>query len=130
MNAVVMFVLLYVLIQIRIGVYLFRRIHSQEDYLLAGRKPGYTLGTFTIFATWFESETCIGSAGQVYDNGIFMYSAEPIGYGLELMFIGAVCSKKASDRLLPILSDCQRQICIANRMDLVKMNMWTGAASS
>ena len=40
-----------------------RRVRSAADFLLAGRSLGYVLATFTIFATWFGAETCIGAAG-------------------------------------------------------------------
>ena len=37
---------------------------TEEDYLVAGRRLGYTLATFSIFATWFGAETLVGSGGR------------------------------------------------------------------
>ena len=57
--------LAYLALQLGIGVWISRRIRTESDYLLAGRNLGYTLATFSIFATWFGSETIMGSAGRM-----------------------------------------------------------------
>ena len=53
-----------------IGVVVSRRIRTETDYLLAGRQLGPPLATFSIFATWFGAETCVGAAGAVYDGAV------------------------------------------------------------
>jgi Na+/proline symporter len=83
-------VLVYVLVQLLIGAWVSRRIRTEADYLLAGRKLGYGLGIFTIFATWFGAETCIGAAGRIYESGISGGSADPFGYALCIFIAGAV----------------------------------------
>jgi SSS family transporter len=86
-----------------------RRIASQDDYLLAGRRLGYGLATFSIFATWFGAETCVGSAGQVYAEGLSRGTTEPYAYGLTLL-IAAVAFAGAIWRLkLTTLADLFRQ---------------------
>lgn len=90
MTAALYFVLLYMLIQLGIGVWISRRIRSESDYLLAGRNLGFTLATFSIFATWFGAETIVGSAGSAYSNGVSAGSAEPFGYGLCLILMGLI----------------------------------------
>ena len=65
----------YLALQISIGVWISRRIRNESDYLLAGRSLGYTLATFSIFATWFGSETIIGSAGNAFRDGISLANA-------------------------------------------------------
>jgi Na+/proline symporter len=55
----------YLALQLGIGVWIARRIRNESDYLLAGRSLGYTFATFSIFATWFGSETVVGSAGKL-----------------------------------------------------------------
>ena len=70
MSPVVIGVLGYVAVQLGIGVWVSRRIRSEDDYLVAGRSLGYPLAIFTIFATWFGAETCIGAAGLVYEEGL------------------------------------------------------------
>jgi Na+/proline symporter len=81
-------VLAYMLLQFGIGVWASRRIRTEGDYLLAGRRLGYALTTASIFATWFGAETIIGSAGNTYREGVSLASAEPFGYGLCLILMG------------------------------------------
>src|SRR5512134_2456720 len=83
-------VLLYVLAQLLIGAWASRRIRSEDDYLIAGRSLGYGLGIFTIFATWFGAETCIGAAGRIYESGMSAGSADPFGYAICIFLMGAV----------------------------------------
>ena len=76
---------LYVLGMIGMGTYFARRIKTEEDYFLGGRSLGPGLATFSIFATWFGAETCIGTAGTVYSEGIGSIHADPLGYTICLL---------------------------------------------
>ncbi|HYE65369.1 MAG TPA: sodium:solute symporter family protein [Pyrinomonadaceae bacterium] len=108
MNAVLIGVLVYVLAQLVIGLLVSRRISTQEDYILAGRSLGFGLATFTIFATWFGAETCIGSAGAIYEEGLSGGSADPFGYGLCLLLMGLVFAAPLWRRRLITLADLFR----------------------
>jgi SSS family transporter len=109
LNLLLFGVLAYVLVQFAIGMYVSRRIHTEADYLVAGRSLGYTLATFTIFATWFGAETCIGAAGAIYENGLSGGSSDPFGYGVTLLFMGAVFAVPLWRRKLTTLADLFRQ---------------------
>jgi Na+/proline symporter len=50
-------ILAYLAIQFGIGIWASRRVRTEDDYLIAGRRLGYPLAIFTIFATWFGAET-------------------------------------------------------------------------
>ncbi|HLF10405.1 MAG TPA: sodium:solute symporter family protein [Gammaproteobacteria bacterium] len=78
----------YLLVQFAIGVAVSRRIASESDYLLAGRRLGLGLAAFSIFATWFGAETVVGAAGSIYADGLSGGSADPFGYGLCLIVLG------------------------------------------
>lgn len=78
----------YVAVQLGIGWAVSRRIRTEDDYLLAGRRLGYGLATFTIFATWFGAETCVGAAGEIYSNGVAGGSADPFGYAACILLMG------------------------------------------
>jgi SSS family transporter len=67
-----------------------RRIRTEDDYLVAGRSLGPTLMAFTVFATWFGAETCIGAAGAVYEQGLAGASSDPFGYALCIIVTGLV----------------------------------------
>ena len=99
----------YLLLQLGIGVWVSRRITSENDYLIAGRRLGYGLATFSIFATWFGSETVVGSAGTAYRDGVSLASAEPFGYGLCLILMGLVFAGPLWRRKLTTLADLFRQ---------------------
>ena len=101
-------VLIYMLLQLGIGVWISRRIRTESDYLIAGRSLGYTLATFSIFATWFGAETIVGSAGNAYSNGVSLGSAEPFGYGLCLVLMGFIFAVPLWRRRLTTLADLFR----------------------
>ena len=60
----------YLVVQFAVGMLVSRRIASESDYLLAGRRLGVTLAAFSIFATWFGAETVVGAAGSIYSDGL------------------------------------------------------------
>src|SRR5262245_65551575 len=72
-------VLAYVGLQLLLGLAVSRKIASESDYLVAGRKLGPTLVIFSMFATWFGAESCIGAAGAVYEHGLSGMRADPVG---------------------------------------------------
>lgn len=90
MNGILVGVLVYVLIQLGIGVVVSRQVRSEADYLVAGRRLGLVLASFSIFATWFGAETVVGSAGEVYEHGLSGGSADPFGYVLCILIMGAL----------------------------------------
>jgi SSS family transporter len=80
----------YILAQLAIGIYVSRRITTEDDYLVAGRSLGPWVATFTVFATWFGAETCIGAAGAVYERGLAGGSADPFGYAACVILTGLI----------------------------------------
>jgi Na+/proline symporter len=88
LNTTLLTIFLYILAQLGIGIFISRRIKTEDDYLLAGRKLGYGLTTFSVFATWFGAETCIGAAGAIYSDGLAGGSADPFGYALCILLMG------------------------------------------
>src|SRR5687767_12785039 len=96
-------------LQFGIGIWVSRRIHTESDYILAGRSLGYTLTTFSIFATWFGAETVVGSAGRAYRDGVSLGSAEPFGYGLCLVLMGLIFAGPLWRRKLTTLADLYRE---------------------
>jgi len=108
MTPVLAGVLVYLVLQVWLGFYLSARIATEDDYLVAGRKLGGTLTAFTVFATWFGAETCVGAAGQAYEGGLLASSAEPFGYAGCLLLLGAVFSRRLWALRLTTLGDLFR----------------------
>ena len=98
----------YLVLQFGIGIYVSRRIRTENDYIVAGRQLGYGLATFTIFATWFGAETTIGSAGAVYESGLAGATSDPFGYGACLLLMGMVFAIPLWRRKLTTLADLFR----------------------
>ncbi|HEX6323371.1 MAG TPA: hypothetical protein VFZ36_06565 [Vicinamibacterales bacterium] len=90
MNWVLVALVGYLAIQLAIGAWLAPKIHTESDYLVAGRTLGYPLTIFSMFATWFGAETCISSAGRAYREGFSLTSAEPFAYGITLVLTGVI----------------------------------------
>src|SRR5262245_14141078 len=67
-----------------------RRITTEADYLLGGRRLGFTMMTFSLFATWFGAEACLGAAGASYAHGLAGGRADPFGYTICLLLMGVV----------------------------------------
>lgn len=90
MTPTLLAVVVFMFLQLGIGVWVSRRIRTEDDYLIAGRRLGPVLATASIFATWFGAETIVGSAGITYREGVSLASAEPFGYGLCLVLMGLI----------------------------------------
>jgi len=51
MNWLLLAIVGYVLVQFAVGTWVSRRMASEADYILAGRRLGTALVTFSVFAT-------------------------------------------------------------------------------
>jgi len=92
-----------------IGIWAARRVQSEADFLVAGRGLGYPLTIFSVFATWFGAESCIASAARAYHEGFSLRTAEPFGYGLCLILMGALFAVPLWRRRLTTFADLFRE---------------------
>ena len=99
----------YLVVQLAIGAWVAPRIRTEDDYLIAGRRLGYPLTTFSLFATWFGAETCLAAAGRAYREGVTLTTAEPFGYGLCLIVLGVVFAVPLWRHKLTTLADLFRR---------------------
>ncbi len=109
MQPVLIGILAYLVVQFAIGMLVSRRIASETDYLVAGRRLGLGLAGFSIFATWFGAETVVGAAGAIYSDGLSGGSADPFGYGLCLLVVGVVIAAPLWRRKYTTLGDLFRE---------------------
>jgi len=105
MTTVLFVLILYVGLQLALGVWVSRRVSSQQDYLLGGRSLGLVLCGASMFATWFGAETCVGAAGEVYQHGLAAVSADPFGYGVCLILFGLFIAAELRRRGYTTLAD-------------------------
>lgn len=108
MNIVLIGVLAYVSLQLLFGFVAARWVKSEEDYLLGGRKIGPALTTFSLFATWFGAETCIGAASQAYAGGLDTLAVEPFGYGTAILLMGILLAVPLWRMRITTLGDLYR----------------------
>jgi solute:Na+ symporter, SSS family len=88
------FLLLYLGLQVGLSLWLSRGIRTEGDFLLGGRKLSTPLVAFSMFATWFGAESCLGSSGAIYESGLAGARADPLGYGLCLFLLGALLAER------------------------------------
>lgn len=82
------FILLYLVVTILIGQWAARRVHSANDFVVAGRKLPLGISTCVIFATWFGSETMLGATSEFSKHGFLGVMEDPFGASLCLLLVG------------------------------------------
>lgn len=108
MNAILFAVLGYIVLQLLFAWRASRRVHNEADYLIAGRGLGPWMAVFTVFATWFGAETCIGAAGEAYSNGLSGVKIDPFGYALGIILTGLLIGAALWKRGILTLADLYR----------------------
>lgn len=87
-------VALYLAATLLVGFIAARRVKNNTDFALAGKNLGFFMATSTVFATWFGSETVLGSSANFVRDGFHGVIEEPFGAALCLILVGAVFAKK------------------------------------
>ena len=100
---------LYLGLQLAIGVWAARRVHDEADYLVAGRQLGFVLATFSLFATWFGAETVMGSSAAIADAGLAGGRADPFGYTLCLLLMALLLAHRLRANAYVTIGDFFRQ---------------------
>lgn len=103
------FVGLYVLLSIGIGVYAAKRVHSSTDYIVAGRRLPLHITTATVFATWFGSETVLGTSSTFIQEGLHGIVADPFGASLCLILVGVFFARHLYRKNLITIGDFFKQ---------------------
>lgn len=88
-----LFVLLYLAVTIVVGLLASRLVHNTEDYLLAGRRLPFAIATGTLFATWFGSETILGSSSEFAEGGLLAVVRDPFGAALCLLLVALIYAR-------------------------------------
>ena len=104
-----LFIVIYLLISIAIGLYAARRVHNTADYAVAGRNLPLAVVIATTFATWFGSETVLGVSAKFVQNGIGSVVEDPFGASMCLVFVGLFFAYKLYQRNLITIGDYYRQ---------------------
>src|SRR5262245_26689860 len=109
MNPLLLAIIAYVLVQFAIGAWVSRRMANERDYILAGRRLGTGLITFSVFATYFGAEAIVASGGSVYERGLSGALVDPFGYALAIIIVGLLFARSLWSRGLTTFADLFRQ---------------------
>lgn len=83
---------LYLVAIFGVGIYCNKFNNNVDDYLLAGRRLGVGLTTFTLVATYFGGGYVIGVGGEAYNMGLSAYWS-PIAGALGILAVCLILNK-------------------------------------
>lgn len=108
-SSLTFWIVLYLLVSIGIGLYASRRVKTDTDYILAGRWLPLYIVIATTFATWFGSETVLGTSSTFLEEWIVGILADPFGAWLCLILVGLFFAKPLYRMGIQTLWDFYRQ---------------------
>lgn len=109
MNWLVIFVVLYMIVSILIGILSVKKVKNSTDFVLAGRSLPLYVTIATVFATWFGSEAVLGIPATFIKEGLEGIVGDPFGAGMCLIFVGAFFAAKLYRMNLMTIGDFFRQ---------------------
>lgn len=86
---VVLFIILFFLVRLVVGIWASRRVEDDVDYVVAGRRLPIHMAAASIMATWFAAETLMGASETAYDYGFQGVVFDPFGAAMCLFISGA-----------------------------------------
>lgn len=99
---------LFFALMVGIALWARKRIHTGEDFIIAGRGLSGIMTTATIMATWYAAETILVTADWVRTDGISVAVLEPIGIGFCLMLAGWIYARRLWNTQLLTVADVVR----------------------
>jgi len=104
-SALAILLAVYVIAMFAIAFWARGRIHSAEDYLVAGRRLPLSLAWATLLATWFGAGTLLTATDEVRAEGLRAAALEPIGAGLCLVVAGLFFARRLWEQKILTLPD-------------------------
>ena len=108
-TTLIVFVVIYLLGTLGIGVWAGSRIKGTADFAIAGRSLPLIMVITTTFATWFGAETVMGIPAKFVQGGLNAIVEDPFGAGLCLVFVGLFFATKLYQKNLLTIGDFYRQ---------------------
>src|SRR5215216_692932 len=105
----VVFVVLYLLGTLAIGVWAGTRIKNTTDFAIAGRSLPLIMVVTTTFATWFGAETVMGIPAKFVQGGLNAIIEDPFGAGTCLILVGLFFAARLYKQNLLTIGDFYRQ---------------------
>jgi len=108
-TTLIVFVVLYLLGTLGLGVWAGTRIKNTSDFAIAGRSLPLIMVITTTFATWFGAETVMGIPAKFVQGGLNSIVEDPFGAGTCLILVGAFFATKLYRQNLLTIGDFYRQ---------------------
>ena len=89
-TTLIVFVVIYLLGTLALGVWAGTRIKNSTDFAIAGRSLPLVMVITTTFATWFGSETVLGIPAKFVNSGLGGVVEDPFGAGTCLILVGMI----------------------------------------
>ncbi|TDE11555.1 sodium:solute symporter family protein [Dyadobacter psychrotolerans] len=87
-------IIVYLLLNLGIGLWASKRISTTTDFVLAGRRLPLILAASVTFATWFGSETIMGAPTEFVEHGLLGVIEDPFGASLCLFLVGLFFARR------------------------------------
>ena len=78
----------YVVFLLGISIYASRKVESEADYVVAGRRLPLFLAWGTLIATWFGAATMFAAAGAAREEGMLGVVLDPLACAGTLVLAG------------------------------------------
>ncbi|GGB94340.1 sodium:solute symporter family protein [Pseudoduganella buxea] len=108
-TTLIIFVVLYLLGTLAVGMWAGRRIKNTADFAVAGRSLPLIMVITTTFATWFGAETVMGVPAKFVQGGLNAVIEDPFGAGTCLILVGLFFATKLYKLNLLTIGDYYRQ---------------------
>jgi len=105
----IVFVVLYLLGTLALGVWAGTRIKNTADFAIAGRSLPLVMVITTTFATWFGAETVMGIPAKFVQGGLNAIVEDPFGAGTCLILVGLFFASKLYRMNLLTIGDFYRK---------------------
>jgi SSS family transporter len=107
-TTLIVFVVLYLLGTLGLGVWAGTRIKNTADFAIAGRSLPLVMVVTTTFATWFGAETVMGIPARFVQGGLNAIVEDPFGAGTCLILVGLFFASRLYKMNLLTIGDFYR----------------------
>jgi SSS family transporter len=107
-TVLLVFIFLYLGLNILIGYWAARRVKNSSDFIQAGRSLPMFFNATALFALWFGSETVFGASSEFMKEGLSGVIEDPFGAILALCLFGLFFVRKLYRLNILTLSDLLR----------------------
>mgnify|MGYP000455738256 CR=1 FL=1 len=107
-TTLLVFVILYLVATMALGMYAGTRIKSTADFAIAGRSLPLAMVITTTFATWFGAETVMGIPAKFVEGGLNAVIEDPFGASMCLVLVGAFFASRLYKMSLLTIGDFYR----------------------